>query len=280
MWAAGFSFGKGSNVSEPSRQAIGVRVDDLKAGVKSGIQRAAKMGFAAAEIAADSQEVNPSELGETGRRHLARLVRSGNMAFSALSHNSKFADLTNVSTLERAIESTKDAIRLAADMRVPMLSKGLGPLGSINEGDRASVLAALKEVSQFAERFGTTLAIHSRFGGADALPTLVGEIANPGLQIAIDPGELISAGIDPVAAMSATGDRLALAYVRDSQVGTPEHAGMEVPLGQGALDVHAYLAHLSLYGELAAPILRRNDSANATNAIAADKQTLLDAMQF
>lgn len=267
-------------MSEPSRKSVGVRIDDLKSGVKSGIQIASRIGFTAAEIAADTQEVDPRELGESGRRHLARLVRSGNMTFASLSHNARFADLTNITQLDRAVDSTREAIRLAADMGVPTLSKGLGPLWSINERDRESVVAALQDVSQYAERFGTTLAIHSRFGGSDSLVELVNKLATPGLQIAIDPGELVSAGIDPLAAMNATGEQLALAYVRDAQVGTPEHAGMEVALGQGALDVAAYLAHLSLHKNLPAPILRRSDASNAPSDIATDKQYLLDAMLF
>ncbi|GJM26386.1 MAG: hypothetical protein DHS20C16_28010 [Phycisphaerae bacterium] len=267
-------------MSGPLGKSIGVRIDDLKSGVKSGIRCATQMGFSAAEVAADSQEVCPSELSETGRSHLARLVRSGNMAFSALSHNAGFAELTDVTHLNRAVESTKEAIRLAADMRVPTLSKGLGPLSSVNERDRDSVIAAIWDVSKYAERFGTTLAIHSRFGGTDSLIELVQQIACPGLQIAIDPGELISAGVDPLAAASATGDQLALAYIRDAQVGTPEHAGSEVPLGQGSLDLQAYLAHLSLHAGVPAPILRRNNTADAQIEIATDRQFLLDSMQF
>ncbi len=267
-------------MSEPSRKAIGVRIDDFKTGIKSGIQHAAKMGFTAAEIVADSQEICPAELGETGRRHLARLVRNGNMAFAALAHRAKSADLTNVNQLDRAIDSTKQVIRLAADMHVPTVSKSLGPMWSVSEHDRASIVAALQDVSQYAERFGTTLAIRSRFGGADSLAQLVKTIECPGLRIAIDPGELISAGIDPLKALNATGEELALAYLRDAQVGSPEYAGPEVPLGQGALDLQAYLASLSLYGRLPAPILRRNDTANAAIDIAHDQQALLDAMRF
>lgn len=267
-------------MSEPSGKSIGVRIDDLKTGVKSGIQRAAQMGFSAAEIAADSQEVCPTELGETGRRHLARLVRSGNMAFAAISHQASFADLTNVAQLDRAVSDTKEAIRLGSDMGVPTLSKGLGPLWSIKEPDRESVIAALQDVSRYAERFGTSLAIHSRFGGAESLVELVRRIASPGLRIAIDPGELISAGVDPLAVANSSGDELALAYIRDAHVGTPEHTGPEVPLGQGTLDIQAYLAHLSLHAGLPAPILRRNDTTNAQIDIARDRQFLLDAMRF
>ncbi len=267
-------------MSEPSRKSVGVRIDDLKSGVKSGIQIASRMGFTAAEIAADTQEVDPRELGESGRRHLARLVRSGNMAFASLSHNARFADLTNVAQLDRAVDSTREAIRLAADMGVSTLSKGLGPLWSIDERDRETVIAALQDVSHYAERFGTTLAIHSRFGGDGSLAELVDRLANPSLQIAIDPGELVSAGVDPLAALNATGEQLALAYVRDAQVGTPDHAGMEVALGHGELDVHAYVASLSLHSKLPAPILRRSDASNALADIAADKQYLLNVMPF
>ena len=50
--------------------SIGVHVDDLRLGIKGGLQRAAEMGFGPVEFDATSDEVAPEALSDSGRRHL------------------------------------------------------------------------------------------------------------------------------------------------------------------------------------------------------------------
>lgn len=255
------------------RKKIGVRVDDYRLDVRDGLRRARHHAFTAVELAADRGEVTPENLTETGRRHLARIVTGEGLSFDALASESG-ASLADSARVDEIVYRTRQALRLAADMRVPILSHEVGELLNLAEAERERVVEALRELGAEAERVGTVYAIRSRLCRPEDLAQLVQTVACPLVHVSIDPGALLKSGFDPVEAVAKFGEQVMLAYVRDATRGTPQIAGEETALGDGRLDLAGYLATLQACGYQRAPLLHRTRVHDPAGEIAADKAVL------
>ncbi len=254
---------------------IGVRVNDYRTDVKRGLQLAGAQRFNAVELSADAAELAPRNLAESGRRHLARLVAQTGMTFAALGSEAAGGGLADPARVDALVAATRDALRLAADMRVPVFTHDVGELHGLTEGERDGVTDALRTLAAEAERVGTIYAVRSRLCTPDALAGLVETVDCPLVKLSVDPGALLMAGFDPLAALERFGEQVVLAYVRDAQRGDAEHPGRETALAAGRLDLPAYLAHLSASGCASTPILRRAQALNPAADLAADRERFL-----
>ena len=256
------------------RKQVGVRVDDLRMDVKRGLRWAAKLKFSTVEVSADGEETTAEALSESGRRHLARLVAGHGLGFASLACDSRGGGLADAAQTDVIVTRAGRTLQLAADMGVPVVSHEVGDLLSLSEDERARVIEALRALADQAERVGTVYAVRSRLCTPDALRGLIGTVDCPLVKVAVDPGALLMAGFDPLEVLAAHGDQVVLAYVRDALRGTPEQAGQETALGEGQLDLDAYLAGLSGCGCGRPPILRRAQTTDAAGQLAADKAFL------
>lgn len=257
-----------------AREHLGVRVDDYRAGVKRGVSIASAQGFSCVEVGIDGGSIEGERLSESGRQHVARLVRNAGLAFASVAQAGATRGLADAAGVDSAIASASDALILAADMGVPIVAHDAGELLELTDGDRARAVEALRVLAAQAERVGTIYALRSAMCIPADLQSMVDEVACPLVQVAVDPGALLMAGFDPIEALGAYGDRVALAYARDATRGTTHAAGQECALGRGRLDLDAYLAGLAAAGYAGAPILRRAQPTSPAEDIAADKAAL------
>jgi sugar phosphate isomerase/epimerase len=257
-----------------SRRDIGIRVDDYRVDVRTGLGLAGRQGFGAVEVGVDRGEVSPANLTESGRRHLARLVANAGLAFTSISQELRGRGLADPARADEGVARAIAALRLAADMRVPVVSQDVGELLELSERERDCAREALIALAAEADRVGTVFAVRSSLAEPAELAGLVQAIDCPLVRVSVDPGAILMAGFDPTDAVAALDEQVSLAYVRDAVRGGRRHFGRETALGEGSLDLPAYLAALSASGCKAAPILRRGEAADPASAIAADKSRL------
>ena len=258
----------------PERSNIGLRANDLRTDVKNAISQARRLAFSALELGVDSGEVTPDALSESGRRHLARLVRSEGLSLAALASDARGVGIADPGSVDELVNRTGSALRLAGDMGVSLFSHDVGEILSLSDAERATAVEALRALAEQAERFGTVYAIRSRAGAPDEVSRLVKTVDCPLVRVAIDPAALLMSGFDPLESLGGFGEQLVLAYVRDATRGSAEHVGHETALGQGRLELDAYLAGVDAAGCGSAPILRRTDTANPVGDLAADQAIL------
>ena len=254
---------------------IGVVVDDLQLDAKTGIRRAAELGFRTVEVGVARGELAPENLSATGRRHLARYVHDFGLNLGALLGDVGGARFADADRLEENLDRTRRILELAADLRVPVVA---GRIGGFDENvppdQRDRVVEAVHQIADYADRTGTVFALD---GGADrpeALQALIKGIDCSLIRACVDPAELVSGGRDPVEAVEALADNVVLARVRDAYAGSSGHPGRETALGQGQVDLVRYLAALEAAGSNSPPVLRRLDTERPIEAIAADKAYL------
>jgi len=256
------------------RPPIGVRINDYRADVRTGLLLASRQAFTAVEIGTEHGEIAPDQLSQSGRRHLARTVANGGLVLAAVARESRGGGLFDPARVDEEVARAIQAVRMAADVGAPIFSHAVGALADVADDRKSNVLSALRTISAEAERVGAIYAVRAGLIAPDKLSGLLAEAQEPWLQIAIDPGALLMAGYDPAGALAAGSERVALAYVRDATRGKAAHPGIETALGEGGLDLHAYLAGLNGRGYHLAPILRRATCTDPASALAADRAVL------
>ena len=241
-----------------SRSLLGVGVHDFRMGTKAALSRAAGMGFNAVELGTAAGDTSPDQLSQSGRGHLQRLVRGLGMEFSALDATLPGGGFGDRKQVDERIARTKAALDLARDVSVPIVIVGIG--ATVDVSERESAMDALREVGDHADRIGRTLAVQTHGQSPESLESLLQEVQCPAVRVCMDPAALLMMGHDPIEGITRLADRVCLSHARDATLGGSDCAGHETPLGEGQVDLYAYLAALDGAGYGGPQIIRRTSA--------------------
>lgn len=247
-----------------NREVVGVGLDDFRLPTREGLDVAARMGFGAVEIGATRGDTAVDALSSTGRGQLARLVRGLGMNLASLDADVLRESLTDSRHVEQVIERTCQILTLARDMRVPVVTVAVGAL----RGDSESKLAveALCAIGAHADRVGTILAVSIGESSAESLASCLKRVNCPSLGACVDSGALLLRGDDAAEAVNVLADGIAHSRARDAIRGGAEGGGLETALGDGHLDLTAYLVALESVDYRGPQIIRRRDAGSAARA--------------
>lgn len=259
-----------------AKQKLGLCIDDLRLPAPEAIRQAAKMGYDLIELGTVGTEFEPRRFGQTARRHLRRFVVNMGLEIAALTVDiggKRFADLGR---LEEAFDRARAALEMAAQMHVPIVVTELGP---ITRSDLdAQVFEALQSLGQIADATGTFLALQTGHCDPHFLADLLGRLNCAMIRICYDPGGLLIAGFEPLVGIESLADQIILAHLRDASTPAASEAlGRETPLGEGQIDLAAYVACLHEAGYFGPQIVRRLHAADPV-AEFENARELLDAL--
>jgi L-ribulose-5-phosphate 3-epimerase len=116
--------------------------------------------------------------------------------------------------------------------------------------DRKPFLDTLVKVSDLAKRQGVTVAFETGQETADLLRLTLDELRCPNLKVNFDPANMLlyDKG-DPLRAVEILGKDIRSVHVKDAKrPTTPGHWGEEVPLGQGQVNIRAFVQTLRKTG--------------------------------
>ena len=212
---------------------LGLWLDDLRLGVKAGLKAIAPLGVEAIGLEAFGAELSPRNLSQTGRRDLARLVRSKGAALAALLADVGGRRLADAATLDANLQRLREAAQLAADVGAEFLVVPAGYVPPAESRDEAPVRATLTEAARAVCEMASSSRVRVCWqAGSEAPETLaefLGSVDSGGLlHVDLNPGAHIMRGFDPLKALSTLCARVAVARATDSYRG-----GGEAPFGQG-----------------------------------------------
>jgi len=213
---------------------------------RRGLDRLHDAGFRAVQLSAAQPGLRPRELDGSARRDLLATLRRTELLGAGIDCWIPAEHYRDAAQLDRAVNATRAAIELAADLgrlpvslnlprAAPMTADG-DPDGS---HDDSSIIEAIDALATHAERFGIALADHTH-------PPLAVPRGSAAVGIGIDPAAIIARGESPARAVAAAGERIISARLCDLL-----RSGMRGPPGDaddGQLDVMAYRAALSVVG--------------------------------
>ncbi|MCK6484862.1 MAG: sugar phosphate isomerase/epimerase [Phycisphaerae bacterium] len=228
----------------PLSRRLGIRVDDLRRDPRSGIRVARDLGCGVIELGATGGDVSPENLSSTGRRDLARHVRSLGLTLGALGAESPRGGLIDPRHGERVLDQTLRIIELARDVGAGVVTTAVHAPPPDDTGGLDRLREALATLADRADRTGAILSLTPR--GATPLWLLneLKRVGCPQLRACLDAGDWLAAGADPVEVAATWSDRLGWVLARDATRGAPGHPGHEVTPGAGELDPDSLLAGL------------------------------------
>ncbi|HUN82103.1 MAG TPA: sugar phosphate isomerase/epimerase family protein [Phycisphaerae bacterium] len=253
---------------------LAVCLDDLRMEVKAAMDVARRIGFRAIDVSAVRGPISPGELSATGRRHLLRHLADLGLSLGGLRGPTGAGSLADPQSAERRIDETSRILELAAALKVPTVSLTCGRFGVSGEGGIDRLREAFSVLADRADRWGVTLAIETSGVPTAQLGEILRGLDCPSLKACCDSGAMLMQGEEPSTILANLRGRLALARLRDARSGTAEHAGQEVRLGEGQLDVPHFLAALDEAGLSGDIILTRAESARPADELRSAREAI------
>lgn len=214
---------------------IALRLESIGQPVKEAIATAARLGAHGVELDAIG-ELAPQQLSQTGRRHLAHLLRSHNMALVALGAPMR-RGLDEPRGLEARVGYLSAVLALAHAIGASHVVSSIGAVPADLAAPPFDFRDALTAVVREAERVGSILAIETGRDSPERLRELLQRVASPTLAINFDPANLLPQGVNLVEAIELLREFMIGVHVKDAyRTSTTMSGFQEVPIGQGEMD--------------------------------------------
>ncbi|MBS7654688.1 MAG: sugar phosphate isomerase/epimerase family protein [Candidatus Bathyarchaeia archaeon] len=116
-----------------------------------------------------------------------------------LSGPRRFGGLDEEEGLDKRIEKTKKALKLAADMGSPIVTTHPGVIPSDKSSPTYSVIKrSIFEISKYGEDLGAFFCIETGMERAEVLKAFLEDVGSPALKVNYDPANMLHFGIDEV----------------------------------------------------------------------------------
>ncbi|HEY2880957.1 MAG TPA: sugar phosphate isomerase/epimerase family protein [Pirellulales bacterium] len=244
---------------------VGVHLPSLRLPLAKGIALAAKLGADAVEIDARTQ-LKPSELSQTARRQLRKLLDDYRLKVCAISFPTRRGyDDTN--EIDARVAGTKEAMRMAEALgssfvvnhvgRIPTAAESSDtgerdPLASLSSSAQIQpwqlLVQVLSDLGRHGQHTGALLLAETGVTGGSDLARLLAALPEGTLGIDFDPGQLVAHGFDPVETIEQLGSHIMHVHATDAGRNAGGGQAAEVPLGRGSVDFPAIFAALEERG--------------------------------
>jgi len=189
------------------------------------------------------QELRPAELSETGLRQLRKMLNDLNLRVGSLAFPTR-RGYANPDDLERRLEATVAAMRLASQLRARILIFNMGNLPASESTEQATLIEAITSLAVHGNRLGVRLAAQATSADAQALVDFVDALPEGTLGLDLHPARLIAQGESPAEFVSIAGKHLVHVHATDGVHDLASGHGVEVELGRGTADFPELLGML------------------------------------
>lgn len=239
---------------------VGLQISGLRLPFRQALETASKLKADAIEIDARS-EIRPSDVAGTALRQLRKLLSDLNLKIAAVRFCTSLGYETT-EELDRRIEGTKKAMKLAYDLGANVVINSAGYIDPESESPSREILrGVLSDLGKYSQHVGATLALET---GAESLSTLGGlidSLPQATVGITLNPGNLIVNGFS-MDDLPAVAKHVLLVHAKD---GIPDRArgrGTQVPLGQGLAEFPRILGTLAEHSYRGCYIVERDMATN------------------
>ncbi|WP_425618432.1 sugar phosphate isomerase/epimerase family protein [Anatilimnocola sp. NA78] len=247
---------------------VAIELASLKLPFKQALLTAAKLGAEAVEIDGRN-EVSVADLSHTGVRQVRKMLEDLNLRVAALSFRTR-RGYSTVDDLDRRIDATKQALKLAYDLGTNVVINHIGRVPPDEDHSALTTLkTALMDLGREGQRVGAFLAAETGTESGAELRKLIDSLPPSSLFVDFNPANLIVHGFDPREAATALGAYVAHVHATDGTRDVAAGRGIEVPLGRGSAEFPELLGALEEHQYRGYLTIRRQDSNNVLEEISA-----------
>jgi sugar phosphate isomerase/epimerase len=242
---------------------IGLSLASLRQPVRRAIFTAAQLGARAIEIDARG-DLRPAEMTGTAVRDLRKLLNDAGLSVCAVSFLTR-RGYNDMDELDRRISATKDAMRMAYELRSPIVVNRIGRVPSDAEDPAWTLLVeTLSDLGRHGDRTGVTLCARTGSEDGATLAKLIDALPAGSLGVDFDPASLIVAGFSPRESLETISRHVQHVHARDAVRDPLAGRGVETPLGRGLADFPELLGLLDNMNYRGWFTVERQQSENPT----------------
>ncbi|MCU0880618.1 MAG: sugar phosphate isomerase/epimerase [Pirellulaceae bacterium] len=233
---------------------IGVQLASLRQPFTQGLHTVHELGADAVEIDA-RREISPDQLSQSGVRQVRKMLSDLNLRVSCLRFQTR-SGYHVLDRLEKRIDATKQALKLAYDLGTNVVVNDLGRLPSDDDsGGMSTLIEALGEIGRYGQKVGATLAAQTTCESGQRLAELIRRLPPGALAIDLHPAELILNSLAPATVLRSVAPYVAHVHAADATRDVTLGRGVETPLGRGnaefpellaILEEHEYRGYLTI----------------------------------
>ena len=249
---------------------IGVLSESFRLPPREGLRKAKEVGAEGVQIFAVKGEVSPEGLDAQGRADLKAYCAELGLEIAALCGDLGGHGFQVAEDNEWKVPRSKEIVDLAVDLGTNVVTTHIGVVPEDNEHQvYKNMLAACRELGEYAEARGVTFAIETGPETSDVLKSFLDDVGSEGIGVNLDPANLAMVVREEAAhAVRTLGGLIVHTHAKDgvnlkpctgAQVyGSFAESGIaaldastcykEVPLGEGSVDWDAYLDALEEIG--------------------------------
>ncbi len=247
---------------------IAVQLASLRLPLREALKTAQRMGATAVELDIRNA-LRPEDMSETALRQFRKLMDDLNLKVSAVAYPTR-RGYHELADLDRRVEGTKQAMRLAHSLGTHVLINDVGQIPEKSEGPQWQLLTeVLTDLGRFGQRYGALLAAQTGPLGPEPLDRLLKALPDGSLTVNLDPGNLIIHGHAPLDAVAQLGGAIVHVTTNDSVLDLSRRRGLEVQVGRGSVDYPALLAALHERGYRGYFTIQRSETRDPVGEIQA-----------
>jgi sugar phosphate isomerase/epimerase len=214
---------------------IAVSMSCLRQPLKKALHTVARLGASGVEIDARNT-LKPSEISETGKRQLRKMLADLNLTIAAIRFPTR-RGYDVLDDLDRRIEATKDAMSFAYSLGSSVVINAVGTVPEDEEHPSAVQLSAsLSELARHGEKVGASLACETGSEPAERLASLLDRLDTGTIGIHFNPANLILSNNYDSDSIRTCAAHVRCVAVRDAVRDLAQHRGIEVEIGRGSAE--------------------------------------------
>lgn len=262
-----------------SQFTIGMLTDGFKTDLRTGIQKAAKLGAQAVQVYAVAGEMAPENLNAAARRELLRFTQDLGLRFSAICGDLGGHAFQIAADNPARIDRSRQIMDLALDLDCKVVTTHIGVVPADPAHPRRAIMAeACNTLGEYADSVGAAFALETGPEPSAVLRSFLDSLGSHGMRVNFDPANLVMVvGEDPVQAVKNLAPYIVHTHAKDGKMIKPcdpeevytffAEGGIEdlrisdffveTPFGQGQVNWPKYLAALEEIGYQGALTIER-----------------------
>lgn len=226
---------------------IAVALSCLNQPIKKALHTVAKLGASGIEIDARNG-LRPSEISDTGRRQLRKLLTDLNLTIAAIRFPTR-RGYDVLQDLDRRLDATKEAMSFAYSLGASVVINSVGYVPEDSQHPAYSqLLSSLTELARHGERVGAILACETGAEPTSRLAVLLQSIPSGSIGIHFNPANLIMADLYDRESIRDCAALVRSVTVRDAVRDLAQRRGIEVEIGRGSAEFPEILGVLEEQG--------------------------------
>lgn len=214
---------------------IAIGLSCLRQPFKKALHTAAQLGVAGVEIDARNL-LRPSELSDTGRRQLRKMMDDLNLRVAALRFPTR-RGYDILQDLDRRLEATKECMRFAYSLGASVVVNAVGQVPEdVVHPAYHQLQASLTDLARYGQHVGAMLACETGSEPVERLTALLESLPEKAIGITFNPGNLIVNDFYDESAIQTCASRTLHVIARDGVRDLARGRGLEVPLGRGSAE--------------------------------------------